>query len=975
MANLFSNERIQQLLRLDPQLARAKLLSQQSQFFICPFTIILGTINATNSGYKDYNIIPTDYTQFSKVFDGNESVVAQWDNSVVTDKDGNELIYDKTTDESYKTLKIGDYYNVIAELESLNIQFLPNQLNQGFISEQIVKSFDARMYNIKENASFINNLQANQYKFFMIPEFSTSTKDPLTWTINPEVNNDRQFFYLKNINIIRNNLKEIIYVDLSFLSVQDQFAQSGLNLNNYIQLGSPGECVSVPKIINNTIQLDPNYLRPFPVTHAQIEFFGNTAFNNFALIGRECPITETTTSTKHRVGKPQIIFPFQFFGAQNDIFNLRKSPESIYSWVYNFQWDVISSKSFKDDINLLYNPISPRNVLGLIGSQEPGLSNNNNYNYWNTNFLVITKEGTEPWKIGSGTDIVTPIVGNKYFYYSNQDKNITIPIPTGLLNSDKTATIFSNIENKSFSNWLMFNYFCYNNIIELPITYEFQTPVAFSSIPVFGKLAQFFTFGLLEGFNVENIDAPLFSNMNYIMPKAIWENYQKVIWTSGSSLQGFPFEVFYDAQDGQVGSLLGNTATTCSFAFNLTNNLDLAIYELQNDNKTINLIRDSVPRTTLDINQAYTTNNSNSFQFLALSKNTKLNVRDVSKVQGYYIDVFSLNAVAKCNYQIKLFSDPVNFDKPFAKDKMVFIGTYQTKSKTTKSLRQIFNLQQINNPFLKQDTPFRYPKNITQPKINPKPNQPYTLKLQDQTWTDVYNETTFYNGNNNIKFGGDLSGLDTKAFIYFKNNTMTKKEIIVPPPISGYKLDKLEATSTFWQYEYIVTVHNDPLNPFTATYTDTNHQKATIQNFKLYQGLDEQQISLFNCYINHNPANFDYKDGGQQLSPDQDTILTSYNPHGSLTKKQIDTINVPVPNDVWVGSYWDYEITYSNNVLTFDNFTQKNRAHPSDAFFTIGTDYNLDNLAEIFLITIDKAQWTQTITLKGITAYYVPDST
>lgn len=978
MANIFSNERIQQLLRIDPQLARAKLLSNKSQFFICPFTIILGTINATNSGYKDYNIIPTDYTQFSKVFDGNESVVAQWDNSIVTDKDGNELIYDKTTDESYKTLKIGDYYNVIAELESLDIQFLPNQLNQGFISEQIVKSFDARMFNVKENIQFINDLQTNQYKFFMIPEFSTNNKDPLTWTINPEQNTDRQFFYLKNINIIRNNQKEIIYVDLSFLSVQDQFAQSGLNLNNYIQLGSPGECVSIPKIVNDTIQLDQNYLRPYPATHAQIEFFGMTAFNNVGFIGRACPASETIPNTKHRVGKPQLILPYQFYGAQNDIFNLRKSPETTYSWVYGFAWDVISSKSLKDDINQVYNPIAPRNVLGLLNTNDPTKtkSNSNNYNYWNTNFLVITKDGTEPWKTynkGTYENILIPIVGNKYFNYTDDQKLKTTVIPTGLLDSKNENIIFSNWVHRSFSNWNMFNYFCYNTIIEMPITYTMQTPVAFSTIPVFGKLAQLFTFGLLNGFNVENVDAPTFNNMNYIMPKSIWENYTNVLWST-NPIQGFPFEVFYDAQDGQVGSLLGNTATTCSFAFNLTNSLSLANYKIANN--TLTLQKDNITQSSQYINQI---DPQDKTILWALSKNSQTKPFDLTKTQGFYIDVFTLNTMNKCNYQIKLFSDPVNLHKPFSNESMIFIGTYQTKSKTTKGLRQIFNLQQINNPFLKQDKPYRFPKNITQPNINVKPGEPYTIKLTDQTWTDTYNESTYWNGKNNISLITSPLYRNNKAFIYFRNSyTMAPKQLAVPAPISGYKLDSVKAGKTLWTYNYDIVVKNGDTrrSAWTARYNDQNHTPAVINNLTLYNQINGQ-INLLKCYNNHGLANFDYKDGGQliyNIPHEEGDGARAYVPHGSLTKKQIDNIQVPTPNSSWkYGSIWVYDITYKNNILTYNSFQQQNYLTSESAFFTLGTNYlttgdHSDNLN----IAIESAKWTQTITIQNIVATYVP---
>lgn len=52
------------------------------QVQICPFTIILGITNATEAGYEvPWNVKPSDFSTFSRIFNGKETIIAIWDNS------------------------------------------------------------------------------------------------------------------------------------------------------------------------------------------------------------------------------------------------------------------------------------------------------------------------------------------------------------------------------------------------------------------------------------------------------------------------------------------------------------------------------------------------------------------------------------------------------------------------------------------------------------------------------------------------------------------------------------------------------------------------------------------------------------------------------------------------------------------------------------------------------------------------------
>ncbi|WJG69964.1 hypothetical protein [Spiroplasma ixodetis] len=197
------------------------------------------------------------YTSFSKIFTGREAIQAVWDHSYypIQDKDNPDL--------AYKQLQIGDvfYGNILSD--QLGITYSATPANNAFIQEQAIKNVVINIPNEKKNFDFINNIVSNLYKLYMIPEINKVIN------IDKSIKVDRQWYILEVASKTYNNEnKELAYIQCTFSSLNDKLAHSGLAINQYVQLGAPGDPVALPALDeNNNIVLDSNYLTPLPVTH------------------------------------------------------------------------------------------------------------------------------------------------------------------------------------------------------------------------------------------------------------------------------------------------------------------------------------------------------------------------------------------------------------------------------------------------------------------------------------------------------------------------------------------------------------------------------------------------------------------------------------------------------------------------------------------------------------------------------------
>ncbi|WP_342254787.1 hypothetical protein [Spiroplasma endosymbiont of Zeiraphera isertana] len=399
------------------------------QFRICPFTIILGAINSTETGYKTPTSIPNDYTIFSKIFTGREAILSVWDNSF-------DLIEPdlKTIDSTgKKVLKVGDlfYGNILSY--QLGITYSATPANNAFIQEQAIKNVVINIPNEKKNFNFINNIVSNLYQLYMIPEIN-AIKGNNSYTI------DRQWYILEVASKTYNNEnKELAYIQCTFSSLNDKLAHSGLAINKYVQLGAVGEPVALPTLdLKKNIILDNNYLSPRPVTHAQITFYGTVGTIAIGLWGRNINKNDNKEIT---MNPTHLIFPLNYQASTYDPVSFSALPETNYvltvgakSTVDTYQqWQDIIAPSYDDGAKKTFEGHILTDVEKTTATNK--LEDNGKYTpYWNNNFLNGVNLDTDKFYT----------LGNPYFVYFNKK----LKQPRGQIN----GYIINNLQFKNLRN-------------------------------------------------------------------------------------------------------------------------------------------------------------------------------------------------------------------------------------------------------------------------------------------------------------------------------------------------------------------------------------------------------------------------------------------------------------------------------------------------------------------------------------------
>lgn len=445
------------------------------QFRVCPFTIILGAINSTETGYKPPTSIPNDYTSFSKIFTGREAIQAVWDHSYypIQDKDNPDL--------AYKQLQVGDvfYGNILSD--QLGITYSATPANNAFIQEQAIKNVVINIPNEKKNFDFINNIVSNLYKLYMIPEVNK--------VINTDksIKVDRQWYILEVASKTYNNEnKELAYIQATFSSLNDKLAHSGLAINQYVQLGAPADPVALPALDESkSIILDSNYLTPLPVTHCQISFYGSVKPISIALWGRDIDNNhDNTKEHKYRQYPSKLLFPWEYQCSTYDPVSFQALPETNYVLTVQGQSVMDSYQDWQKVIAPNYDDGATKHYEGHLKTDVEKTKNTNKVdvsnrlvNYWDNNFLNSSE--IEDYNYATA--------GNPYFQYYNKN------------NKKFIGNTHYNMNNNKFKQLNTINalhYFIYNPISEIPLTVRETIKINLNTIPVFGSFMNFFVGGL-----------------------------------------------------------------------------------------------------------------------------------------------------------------------------------------------------------------------------------------------------------------------------------------------------------------------------------------------------------------------------------------------------------------------------------------------------------------------------------------------
>lgn len=211
------------------------LIQEQAHFFVFPFEI-QGWVNVTEFGLKPEALNVNDYTYFSKVIGGNLPVVSTWEDS--TSWVGSKTRYKHMQNEmgAKKRYKVG---RVLRGAVSSDVQGLAIASNN---------TYGVEMSNLQESQEFsllfTTKLKREDiFKLYTVKRFESV--DNYLVTPNTQLKGllDRnvvQYLYLSEARNFYTYSGTFCYSQLTFKSLNDQLADSGYSIANYIQPALPG---------------------------------------------------------------------------------------------------------------------------------------------------------------------------------------------------------------------------------------------------------------------------------------------------------------------------------------------------------------------------------------------------------------------------------------------------------------------------------------------------------------------------------------------------------------------------------------------------------------------------------------------------------------------------------------------------------------------------------------------------------------
>ena len=443
----------------------------------------------------------------------------------------------------------------------------------------------------------------------------------------------------------------------------------------------------------------------------------------------------------------------------------------------------------------MYDNYQKKNVQGYLNSNKDKTedSNSQKKTYWDKDFLNTS------WSVNNSNWSIT---GNKWFEI--QVGNDTLRYINDSTSANQNFNI-SNVVNKNFANWMMFNNMMNKTVIKLPLTQTDRTLINASSIPIIGKLWSMLTFGLAgAGWNVTNEAPPVYPYFNFLMPAnlydsliSIWAKYiindDKDKTSKGNGNLGL--ETFYGTNDSTIGIMTGGNASTIAFCGSLTHMVTMNYI-----NKTGKGGSQTIAFS--DHGQEHWSNNG---YYFAVNENTNLQPANKTNdnpnyptgiVRGYCIDFYELLALGDSSYQVKFFSLAgwnSAYNEAISDDNCVWIGTFESRAKLTNNIREFRNTYQMSDPTFEFKQKFNYPRDLS--PIPPANIDIYTLNEGDiKPAKNICSPDYTYTANFKPYLMDNTYGQDYMGFNVTLNKKDTNPAIVDfkwTKPSSGYKVNKI----------------------------------------------------------------------------------------------------------------------------------------------------------------------------------------
>ena len=326
---------------------------------VFPFILRSGFINMTEKGYVDRNAEPSNYGFFQKLFIGNESIIATWENStrLVKPRNKNYYEYDFHLGTKYFGQVIDGMYNKSIEVEDVNID---GDFMGMKYSSNITLRFNVNQKFANGDSNFYP-YEVDMFKLYTIPQLSLN-----------------KWYYISNVETIYNDANtEIIMCEVTFSSLDDKLQQSGYAVEQYINYAAPGEPYAKPVIEylengSKEIILDPGCLNVSGIKYIQIELEGANALSGVQIQGRDIVYND---DGKQIFYANKFLLPQKFVLPQSNNLSTKSTPTQNFFYFpdemvsFTFNQDFVKQfKEVNDSVSTVDN--SGVFTLGTLANWE-----------------------------------------------------------------------------------------------------------------------------------------------------------------------------------------------------------------------------------------------------------------------------------------------------------------------------------------------------------------------------------------------------------------------------------------------------------------------------------------------------------------------------------------------------------------------------------------------------------------------------
>lgn len=417
------------------------------------FSIIQGEYDIVGGSIFN-SPVKADETTLEKLFTGENSVIASWDNSRIL-----KLREDFPEE---------DYLNCIEENLDFSTCPVPNDFTKKFQVGDLEDFYLLEeSYGLEGKGS---GTVESTSRIKLLSKEPINTQNIWKLRVFPSLNN---FFYRlvkDSAVVIRDTSNNVIAVEYEFEKISK--IKNNQDIEQYIQLGSSiGEGYAWPKVETrkdfngneiHTIKLDADRLKNKPIKYMQVDFEDPASICYVASIGR--PSTQGTVENE-KFDEPRFLVPSRFFQqdgnkiagnvAPSDNFFFSKSSKitiqsGFQNWVEKIQskfrpdsqksWSGVITDNIKETVEFSLSSIGEDNIIDI------DLANK----YWDQTNYAIAED----------------IPYNALSYYVDSEEGFTIPAGSVL----------------KFEDLMTHNLFGFSSVLTLPLEYTESAPYSLAKI-------------------------------------------------------------------------------------------------------------------------------------------------------------------------------------------------------------------------------------------------------------------------------------------------------------------------------------------------------------------------------------------------------------------------------------------------------------------------------------------------------------